>query len=155
MTGVLIDGLGFLLGHWEGTGWHLAAGGVRSEFRQTEDVRAVLGGALLTVEGLGVGPSGEVVHRAFAIASHEAEAAATRTYRWEAFTPGHRTETVLDVIPRGFAWSMTPAPTITMHYRATVEDDTWTETGVLVRDGAPPTTVLQMTLRRRPGTEDR
>lgn len=146
MTSTTMAALDFLLGRWSGSGWHRRGESPAVHFTQTEDVVARLDGELITVEGLGVRAdgSGEVVHRAFAVAWHEPEAG----YRWEAFSAGRRLETTLHVEDHAFAWSMSPTPGVTLVYRAEVDGDVWTETGELHAADTAPTRVMEMTLHR-------
>lgn len=141
--------LAFLEGNWHGQGWHqVARGGERRHLSQTEHVKRVLDGDLLTIEGSGRAAEdpGRVVHRAFAIVSYEA---ATARYRWEAFSRGDRLETELRVTDTTFEWSAQLAPSTLMRYRATVNGDHWTETGQLSTDqGTTWATTLQLQLRR-------
>lgn len=140
--------LEFLLGHWEGTGWHRRGHEQPIPFRQSEHVRRRLDGDLVTVEGRGRRDdgSGMVVHQAFALISYDPERSC---YRWEAFSQGGRVETVIDVSDDGFAWSIEPAPGVTIRYRAVVRGDRWVETGQLHQGGSgEPVTFLEMSLRR-------
>jgi hypothetical protein len=143
-----MDRVEFLLGRWEGTGWHRHGGSPPVRFRQSEHVRRRLDGELVTIEGRGWRDdgAGDVVHRAFALVSYDSD---RECYRWEAFSRGGRVETVVDLSDGGFAWSLSPAPDVTIHYRGLVTHDTWTETAQLhAGEGLEPATVLEMTLRR-------
>lgn len=149
MTNRPMEALGFLLGHWSGSGWHQQGSSPAQRFEQTEDVRARLGGELITVEGRGVRAdgSGEVVHRGFAVASYEPG----NGYRWTAFSAGQRIETTLRIGDHTFAWSLHPDPSTSIDYHARIDGDQWHETGQLRTGERPTTTILEMTLRRDPG----
>src|SRR5204863_6482345 len=116
------DRLGFLLGHWRGRGWTVV--GPRTvEFEQEEQVRAVLGGALVTVEGRATAPGDpqDVRFTAFAIARYDAEAG---VYAWRAYSPGGWVEVPLHVGSGTFGWGYDAAPGVPVRFEATVEGDT-------------------------------
>lgn len=139
--------LDFMLGRWEGEGWYVTRQG-RVDFLQTETVAPRLGGLLLIVDGKGVRKDDRrtPVHDAFAVASVDP---AGQTYRWEAFSEGNRLETELVVRDRGWQWSFSPVPGVTVRYQATFTADVWRETGEMSVDGgATWRPSLDMTLRR-------
>lgn len=141
--------LAHLVGDWEGSGWALVHEDQVRTFHQTETVRAHLDGELLTLEGHGVDDAtGRDAHRAIAVLTFDRT---TSRYRWDAYVSGERTSTRLVVDDAGFTWSMTRRhPLATTDFRVEVDHTTWSETGQLSHDGTTRTTVLEMTLHRRP-----
>jgi hypothetical protein len=64
------------------------------------------------------------------------------------YAMGHAGDYRLIVRPDGFGWSHPAGPGATMRYTATVRDGEWHEIGERVTDGAPPSRVFEMRLRR-------
>jgi hypothetical protein len=86
--------LAFLSGAWEGQGWIVSPRG-RIEFRQTEDIRLLQDGLLLSIEGRGfsksadpksANPSGEPTFQANALVSFND---GDGTYRFYSFSLGY------------------------------------------------------------------
>jgi hypothetical protein len=81
--------LAFLGGTWAGQGWVVGSKG-RIEFRQTEDIRVLQDGLLLSIEGRGFpkpsDPSGKPAFQANALVSFND---GDGTYRFYSFALGH------------------------------------------------------------------
>ena len=125
--------LAFLVGRWRGSGSIALGAGPRHTFTQTEEVVPKLDGVALTIEGLGRGEDGAVVHHAFAVLFHDAAAGG---YRIRAFTREGRTvETEATVDGASVAWGFDLGAQRVAYRIEVGADHRWVETGRMSRDG--------------------
>ena len=113
-----------LEGNWSGDGWVLTDDG-KTRLHQKEEVRLMLGGAILTLHGAGeIGDrqtDATASFEAFAIISFDE---ANDAYAMRSYAFGHAGDFPITPRANGFTWS---APGV--RYDATVEDGEWTEKG--------------------------
>jgi hypothetical protein len=131
--------LDFLVGKWEGSGWHQAGPGERATFRSRETVRRDLGGMVLIVRGVHEAEapdSGEpvVVHDAMAVLSPAREGEGYRFDSWLANgRGGHFDAKLLD--PGVLRWTI-PSPRGEIRYTIRISNDgQWHEIGEIDIDG--------------------
>jgi len=144
--------LEFLHGRWEGEATVDRGPGGRHTIRQTENVEAKLGGALLLVQGKGfekdAGGGERVAFEALAVLSPDA-AAGPGHYRFRSWLPDGRYVDADAVLEGGkLIWSHQDGRGGTVRYTIVVGANGWHETGENVREGAPPTKFFEMTVTR-------
>lgn len=139
--------LGFMLGRWQGPGWHVTADGRRAELVQEETVTSHLGGRLLAVDGVGHARDdpGRVVHEAFALVWFDP---AAERYWWEAFSRAGRTVTALEVEDAAFRWTLDLGDEGRIRYEARFAGGTWEETGEAAAPGGGWRPMFAMALER-------
>src|SRR3954451_2885814 len=120
-----MDRLSFMVGRWLGTGWVLTGSGTRQEFIESETVRRVVSGTVLSVEGEGRDKADprRVVHSALAVVNFNDS---TQQYRWEAFSQGYVSVVTPEVGTNRFVWSL-QTPSSTVRYTLTFTATTWHE----------------------------
>lgn len=144
--------LDFLVGKWAGEATVQAGPGKSIKVKQTEDVRFKLGGAVLLIEGTGVGKHSDaeaegVVFNALAMICYDADA---KKYRMRAVRmEGPSVDSDLTVSDTGFVWEFTPPRSkVQVRYTGTVKSDTWVEVGEVSLDGKSWNKVFEMNLKR-------
>lgn len=141
--------LSFFVGTWRGAGWMATPKG-KSEFTMLEVVRPKLSGQILLVEGKGVSARDPkvITHRALALAGYDP---AKKQYTWHAYSQG-AAQTTMHVGARSWRWELPMGPGMTMRYRASFTNRTWSEVGEMSRDGGKTwTPVMQFTLKKQVG----
>lgn len=145
--------LDFLVGKWKGEASMLLGPSGSEKFTQTEDVKYMLEGTILTVEGVGRGklPGKDeegVVFNAFAVMSFDAakKEYAVKAYRKE----GVAVDAWLKMGDKKFEWGFTvPAQKIDIKYTMTLtEKGEWSEIGEMSRDGKTWNKFFEMTLTK-------
>lgn len=138
--------LAFMLGRWRGRGWQRMRDGHSEEFLQTEEVRAHLGGELLSVEGRGTaaGEPDRLVHEAFALVWRDEGGA----FWWDAHIRGGMTRTRLELLERGFAWTLDTGAGPLIRYSAVFGPGRWDEVGEVAVAGGRWTRIFEMGLDR-------
>lgn len=110
-------------GQWHGEGWMIGPDRQKREFAQTEKVAYALDGLIMTIHGKGAAkddPS-TVYFEAMATISYNEK---TEEYRIHSYTGGHVGDYAIIPTETGFEWSIPMTS-----YVATIDGDTWTETG--------------------------
>jgi hypothetical protein len=133
--------LAFLDGHWRGT----AEAHGSAPLLQTERVGTLLDGTIRVVEGRGYDSSGRTVFNALGVISYDP---VRRTYSMHANANGFGGNFPLEVRADGFSWSQPAGPGASIRYTATVRDGEWHEVGERIAEGAAPTRMIEMRLRR-------
>jgi hypothetical protein len=143
--------LGWLAGRWTGEATYQTPEGTKV-LQQTEEVRAVLEGALLVVEGTGRefadGETGAVVFRAFGVLSAGDEPG---SYRFAAWQGGSFVDADAEVAEEGtFTWGFeTPDGGEVRYVIDRPEPDVWHEAGSYLAPGQDAwRPFFEMTLRR-------
>ena len=146
-----IKQLDYLVGQWQGAGWHEIVPGKRETFTVTETIQSKLGGLALLVEGVGKAkPAGrseeEIVHQALAVISYDAQA---RRYRFLAHTAeGHYRDAEIKLVEGGWQWGFEfPGGGVRYTVKLT-EKGEWHEAGEMAQGGKPWRQFHEMTLRR-------
>jgi len=146
-----MDRFSMIEGEWEGVALHYNREGDVDTIYQHEDVRMLLGGAILNIEGIGEDAEGKVVFNAFATIFYDAK---TSEYGMSAYRGnGKKTDADLEFTgPESFMWSFSPNannPNSIIRYEASVTDETWKEEGSFSRDkGKTWSKVFSMSLER-------
>ena len=142
--------MAFLFGEWTGTAAFMNRSGEWTEMTQTERVGPLLDGDVVLIEGRGYDANGATTFNALGILSHTA-----REGGWEmrSYSDGRAGTFGFEITETGFSWSTPAGPTARMEYVATVDGDTWSQTGSFVADGQPPRQTFRMTLTRSGDTE--
>lgn len=141
-----IADLSFLAGDWEGSGWTFTGPGARAEFNQTETIRPMLGGKILTIHGQGRATDAEKgaapEFEAFAIVSWDD---ASDAYNFRSYSGGRSGDFEAALDGEGvFVWRF-PAT----EFRITVAGDTWVETGHRTLPDGRVVQFFEMTLTRK------
>lgn len=98
-----IQKLDFIVGEWEGEGWHLI-NGKRETSRVKEVVKVMAGGTVLAIQGQGKRSDGEVVHDAFAVLNYDPK---SKEYRFRSFLgTGNTGEFIAHVKDKTLIWEM-------------------------------------------------
>lgn len=142
--------LDFLVGEWTGEGWIQMGPGPRQPFVQSEIVRTKLGGALVTMEGLGKHPeTGKVVHDAFAVVAWDEQ---KKHLRMSAFVApqGRGVDTTMETGDKTAVWTMETPQGMRIRYTIRLDDKgQWHEIGEVLRPGnAEWFQFFEMTLRK-------
>ncbi len=141
-----IAALSFLAGDWEGSGWIMTGPGQRFEFKQTEEIRPMLGGGILTIHGTGRAPDAAKgappSFEAFAIISWDDVA---DRYRFRSYARGYVGD--YDAALEGDNVLVWRAPSI--EYRITVDGDRWFETGHRTLADGKKVQFFEMTVTRQ------
>lgn len=136
-------------GTWEGTATTLTYSGERIEIRQTERVGSFLDGTVKMIEGKGFDDSDNVTFNALGIISFDPQ---TEQYLMRSYARGMVGDFEFQPTSNGFEWKIPAGPTV-IHYKATIENDTWTETGDRVMADGSSVRFFEMTLTRTGSTE--
>ena len=132
-----------MAGEWRGTAEVRSTQGAMS-LVQTERVGPMLDGSVIVVEGAGYAEDGSRPFNAFAVIAYDP---GSETYSIRSFANGRYGEYPLWPTEDGFRWEIEAGPA-TIRYVATVDGETWHEVGTYEREGAPPTTFIEMHLTR-------
>ncbi len=135
--------LAHLHGIWRGQA-HIDMGGQSHTITQTERVGPLLDGAVLVMEGRGYNSDGRVGFQALGVVSYDP---ATKAYHMQSYAQGREGKFPLTLTDDGFAWEIKAGPT-TIHYTATISDDTWHEVGVRKLPNGKSVDFFEMTLKR-------
>lgn len=140
-----IKELNFIVGDWEGEGWHLI-NGKRETSRVTESVRVMAGGTVLAIQGQGKDAEGMVVHDAFAVVAYDAKA---KEYKFRSFlstgTTGEFKATVKDGV---LVWEIPAERPI--RYTVKLDDKgRWFEIGEVNLGGQGRMRFFEMTLTKK------
>ena len=140
-----VSAFSVLEGDWRGEGWMYGGDGKKREFTQTEKVRFMLDGTIMTVHGTGrskgAAPDAKPDFEAFAVISWDEKEVA---YRFRSYANGHYGE--FPITPReggGFEWTL-PG----VRYEAVVTEHSWTEKGYRIGAGEP-VQFFEMTVMRK------
>jgi hypothetical protein len=139
-----------IVGQWEGDASAMIGPGRTLRIRQSEDIEWGAGETVILIKGTGRGieapTAGQVVFEAAGIIWFDAEAGRVRmmTHR-----DGQAVEPTLDIRPDTLIWGF-PVPGGRVRYTIAFGNDTWHEIGEFLREGAPPITTAELTLRRIP-----
>jgi hypothetical protein len=144
--------LEFMVGRWQGEGWHQRPPAPRVNFTQTENVQSKAGGLALLVEGRGTGKTAEGVDSLFeaiGIISYDDQ---TRRYRLVSTTSeGRHGDFELKLGERGWEWGFAIPNVGHVRYTMKLTDDgLWYETGEFSQDEKTWRPFHEMTLRRMP-----
>lgn len=126
------EAFGFLVGSWEGTGEASAPeGGPRGAFTVQETIAAEAGGHAVSLRGTGEaemqpGQPPVRIHDAFALVWRHHDG----TYRIRSVTMhGQAIEAEISPTPDGFEWGFAAGPMGEFRYSASVDGDSWTQSG--------------------------
>ena len=142
-----------LEGNWDGIGWISFGKGQKKHFHQTEEVRSILHGLILTIEGKGTvkdSKSGEVkvLHNAFAVVNYDMR---TQKFAVHSYKDGNFLNADAYIGEDGsFNWGF-DLPKGAGKIRYTIrlnERDQWYEIGEFSRDGKTWNQNFEMTLDR-------
>lgn len=136
--------LAMLDGEWRGPATITSRAGPR-DLTQTERVGTMLDGTIRVIEGRGYNEAGETEFNAFAVISYDPE---TASYSMQSWAQGRSGKFPLTPTDTGFEWEIPAGPGAKIHYTATVDGTTWHEVGQYMREGAPPMTMVDLTLTR-------
>jgi len=136
--------LDYLDGTWRGSTSLTTPTGEQFQFTQTERVGPFLDGTVKIIEGKGYSADGSVVFNALGIVSYDP---ASQSYSIRTYTMGQAGDYPLTLTEGGFRWEI-PAGPATIRYDATLEGDTWKETGYRIAPGREPVPFIEMTLTR-------
>jgi hypothetical protein len=134
--------LAFMDGEWRG---RAVVDGGRMAVVHTERAGPLLDGSLRVVEGRAYDETGATAFNAFGIISYDP---VRRTYSMHSYAMGYAGDFPLEVRPDGYSWTQPTGPGSTIRYTATVRDGEWHEVGERVANGAAPTRMFEMRLRR-------
>ncbi len=131
--------LDFMLGTWEGEGWIMRGPGARHTFKGSETVTSMLGGMIMTVEGVHRAEdpdSGEemVIHHAFGVFSYVLD---DDMYRFQThLSDGRAGEYEAHMDGDNLIWGMEhPQAGLTRYTIGLNESGEWHEIGESSRDG--------------------
>lgn len=137
--------LDFLVGEWEGEGWHLIAG-KRETSKVNESVKRKAGGTVLAIEGLGKGESGNVVHEAFAVVTYDV---AKKEFRFRSYLADGRTGDFVATVKDGtLTWSIPAQRPIRYTIKLDAEGR-WSEAGEIDMGNERWTQFFEMKLSRK------
>jgi hypothetical protein len=138
--------LSFLTGKWQGEAVARMGPGDPVKLAQTEDVRYMLDGTILLIEGVGRNPqSGAKLFNALGIVSYDE---ASKSYRIRAYTEGRQIDAPFEVSEKGFKWSIASGGYRVDYAMLLNENGEWHETGD-VTAGERTFRTVDMTLRRQ------
>lgn len=136
-------------GEWQGTGW-IQMGPQRHNFIQTEHVVLHANGTALTIDGLGrdAADTTVLIHQAFAVLSYDQQAG---KYLMRAIrADGNHVDADFEVNDDGsIHWGFTHPMAGQIRYAIRIENNTWTETGKMSRDGQNWMPFFSMELTKR------
>jgi hypothetical protein len=144
--------LNFLIGTWSGDASVLRAPGQFLELSQTEEAQFKLDGLVLMIEGVGRTKSdGKLALQALGLISFDEE---SETYRMRAFNDGRwlETEVRLDNAGNAITWGFTLGEMKTNSIMRLNEKGEWTEHTELTIGTRSPQKLMDLTVRRVPGS---
>lgn len=146
-----IDRLAYLVGTWDGTGYQVGEDGVRTDFRQVEQVDRYLAGQLLTVQGRSTALTRPYAAQFRAFATLGFDPTADR-YLWTPFTDMASAPAPIpfEVTADGWAWEIPLGGPAKVRYEATFSGPgqrQWDEIGYFT-DGVNRVEVFGLTVRR-------
>lgn len=130
-------------GIWRGEA-SINMGGTQRKITQTERVGPMLDGSVLVMEGRGYDADGNPSFNALGVVSYDP---AAKVYHMQSHAQGRAGDFPLTLTDDGFAWEIKAGPT-TIHYTATISDDTWHEIGVRKLPNGKSVNFFEMTLKR-------
>ena len=143
--------LDWLVGEWRGAGTMMRGPGQQVEGSIVERATSHAGGHALTLTGLGKaavpGNDSVVVHDAFAMLWHDAEAGKFRLKTFRA--TGHTVDADIEVGERRIVWGFPDPRAGQIRFTVSLTPEgRWHEVGELSRDGATWMKFFEMTLSR-------
>jgi len=140
--------LAFLAGDWEGTASIQRREGP-IQVNQTEHIVWQLQNQVLTIEGTGRIPSGEIGFQAFAVINFDP---ADQQYKFRSFVKeGYSTQAYFNVLaPNQFEWGF-DVPGGKTRYKINLDENakTWHETGEYSADGQTWMKFIEMNLKKK------
>lgn len=137
--------LDFIVGEWEGDGWHLIDG-KREDSHVVEKISKQAGGTVLSIIGLGKNKEGAPVHEAFAVLSYDP---ATKEYRLRSFLSNGRTgEFKVTVKDKSLAWELPAQQPVRYSIKLDAEGR-WHETGEVNLGERGWMKFFEMTLKKK------
>jgi hypothetical protein len=143
-----MEKLGFLSGHWSGTG-SIQMGREKHGFNQEETVSQKVNNSVLVIDGLGIdAATNQVVHQAYAVISYDRSAS---KYLMRAFRgDGNYIDADAMVEQDGsFVWGFTHPQAGRMKYTIRMVNGQWVEKGEMSRDNATWFPFFEMTLSKK------
>jgi hypothetical protein len=137
--------LDWMHGKWRGEARFRMPGGPEQVMVHTERVGTMLDGSVTVVEGKSFDASGKVPFNAFAVISFDGR---TGGYAMQSYTGGRAGSFPMAVADRGYSWETPAGPRAKIHYKASFDGTTWTETGDYVAEGQPARPFFKMVLKR-------
>ena len=144
-----MEKISFLTGVWTGEGW-VQMGPQKHTFSQTENIVSKVNGTVIQIDGLGrdIGNPERVIHQAFAVISYDTE---QQKYLMKAFrADGAQIDGVTRLVnDHTFQWGFSNPVVGEIKFTISVQNNTWTETGEMSRDGGKTwLKYLEMILKR-------
>ncbi|HLY18395.1 MAG TPA: hypothetical protein VKR61_14280 [Bryobacteraceae bacterium] len=144
--------LGFLVGKWSGEASVLRGPGLFVDMAQTEEAQFKLDGLILTIEGVGRAKAdGKPALQALGLVSFDDQ---SKIYRMRAFNDGRWLETEIRLADEGngITWGFDLGGMKTHSVMRINEKGEWTEHAELTVGTRPPQKLMELTVRRVPGT---
>lgn len=139
-----MDKLAPLRGVWRGT----AKGNMNGhaiDIVQTERIGPMLDGDVLVIEGRGYGADGSQQFNAFAVVSYDVN---RKVYEFRSYSNGNAGTFPFTVTDKGYSWELPAGPGMKVRYDIAISNGRWLETGVFLREGAPPVPFMELDLKR-------
>lgn len=141
--------LEFLHGVWVGPASGTNADRSSFAVTQTERIGPLLGGDILVIEGRGYMEDGSTGFNAFAVISYDTD---TDAYEFRSYAMGGSGTFPFRLTDTGYVWEI-PAGGGTMRYTATIDGDSFRETGEYVMANGQAWPTFEMNLTRRGDTD--
>jgi hypothetical protein len=136
--------LAWMRGTWRGEARMQTQGG-ELVVTHTERVGTMLDGTVTVIEGKSFDAAGKVPFNAFAVVSFDPR---SQAYVMASHAGGRSGDFPFTVTDHGYAWEMPAGPAASIHYAASFDGASWTETGDYVANGQPPRRFFTMRLKR-------